>query len=114
MTESKTISVLILGKEYKVSCEASEVAALQESAAYLDRRMREMKENSNVFGADRLAIMTALNIVNELLIQTGKNAALESSGETMARDLDAQRGETARLVGKIDSELARLQEKIGQ
>ena len=57
MSESKTVRVSILDKDYQVSCEESEVTALQRSAQFLDQKMREMKQNSNVFGLDRLCLL---------------------------------------------------------
>ena len=38
-----------------------------EAVAFLDRRMREIREGGKVNGADRIAVMAALNIANELL-----------------------------------------------
>ena len=77
MADSKTVRVSILDKDYQVSCEADEVAALQRSASFLDQKMREMKENSNVIGLDRLAVMAALNLTNDLLAQVGPGEATE-------------------------------------
>ena len=54
MSELRTVTVSILDKDYQVNCQTSEVAALQRSAALLDRKMREMRDNSNIFGLDRL------------------------------------------------------------
>lgn len=97
MADSKTVSVSILDKEYQVACEAEEVSALQQSAMYLDQKMREMKDNSSVFGLDRLAVMAALNIANDLLAQTEK-----------AEKLEAQQKEIETLNIKIDNALDRL------
>ena len=97
MTDSKTVSVSILDKEYQVACAANEVAALQRSAHYLDEKMREMKANSNVFGLDRLAVMAALNITNELLAKEESAALADSQGQ-----------EIAKLNSKMDEALTRL------
>lgn len=98
-TNSKTVTVSILDKSYQVNCKAEEVSALQKSADFLDRKMREMKENSNVFGLDRLAVMAALNITNELLAQTDK-----------ATQLDVQTNGIAHIADKVDSAILRLKE----
>ena len=78
MADTKTVRVSILDKDYQVSCEASEVAALQRSANFLDQKMREMKESSNVIGLDRLAVMAALNLTNELLAQSDQTTQLNT------------------------------------
>ena len=111
MPESKTVRVSILDKDYQVSCEVGEVAALKQSAQFLDQKMREMKENSNVFGLDRLAVMAALNLTNELLAQSEKANQLDSKqAETSARLAD-QQIEIQNLHYKVDSALNRLKAK---
>jgi cell division protein ZapA len=67
MSESTTVSVKILDKEYQVSCQQDEVDALTASARYLDQQMRNIRESGKVFGLDRIAVMAALNLANELL-----------------------------------------------
>jgi cell division protein ZapA len=68
MTDRQTtVSVKILDKEYQVACPEEEVDALTASAHYLDRQMAEIRDTGKVFGLDRIAVMAALNIANELL-----------------------------------------------
>lgn len=61
------VSVKILEKEYHVTCPPEERPALLDSAEYLNRKMREIRDSGKVIGLDRIAVMAALNIVNELL-----------------------------------------------
>lgn len=72
------VSVRILEKEYHVSCPPEERAALLESAEYLNRRMREIRDTGKVVGLDRIAVMAALNIVNDLLQSRGRDEGAES------------------------------------
>lgn len=67
MSDSVPVSVTILEKEYRVGCPAEERNALVASAALLDTRMREIREAGRVVGADRIAVMAALNLTHELL-----------------------------------------------
>ncbi|HEX9181393.1 MAG TPA: cell division protein ZapA [Burkholderiales bacterium] len=67
MTDAKTFDVSILGKSYRVSCSDDERDELLEAVAYLDRRMREIRESGKVIGGERIAVMAALNIAHELL-----------------------------------------------
>jgi cell division protein ZapA len=80
-----TISVKILDKEYQVSCPPDEVEALRRSAEYLDKQMREIRTNSSVFGLDRIAVMAALNITNDLLRQIKLVRRLKTGGETQVQ-----------------------------
>ncbi len=61
------VNVSILGKEFMVACPEEERLALHAAAKYLDSKMREIQEGGRVIGAERCAIMAALNIANELL-----------------------------------------------
>jgi cell division protein ZapA len=65
--ESATVTVRILEKEYFVSCPQDERADLIDSAEYLNKKMREIRDTGKVVGADRIAVMAALNMANELL-----------------------------------------------
>lgn len=111
MSDSKTVSVSILDQEYQVNCDASEVAALQQSASYLDQKMREMKENSNVFGLDRLAVMAALNLTNDLLAQSEKASELDSKQSKIVDELSETEADIAQLNQKMDAALERLRGK---
>ena len=61
------LDVHILGRDYKVACKEEERAELQEAVAFLDGRMREIRGAGKTAGIDRIAVMAALNIANELL-----------------------------------------------
>ena len=98
MSEPQIVTVSILDKEYQINCAPDEVAALRQSAQYLDDKMREIKSSSSVFGLDRLAIMAALNIANDLISQTQK------TGEVVAN----QEGEIQSLTGKLDQAINRF------
>ena len=95
---TKTVSVSILDKDYQVSCQPEEVSALQDSARYLDTKMREVKDNASVLGLDRIAVMAALNIANEFLSEANK-------GKSIVAD---QHRDIEQLAGKLDNALNRL------
>ncbi len=65
--EPAHVTVRILEKEYFVSCPQEERADLLDSAEYLNKKMREIRDTGKVVGADRIAVMAALNMANELL-----------------------------------------------
>lgn len=64
----KGICVRILEKEYRVACRQEQENALREAAQYLDKQMRLIRQTGRVIGLERIAVMAALNIANELLI----------------------------------------------
>ena len=60
------VSVNILGKEYLIACPPTEREDLQKAAALLGTRLKEVRENGRTMGTDRLLLMTALNMANDL------------------------------------------------
>ncbi len=66
-TEPARVSVRILEKEFFVACPHDERAALLDAAEFLNGRMREIRDSGKVVGLDRVAVMVALNLANELL-----------------------------------------------
>lgn len=61
------VTISILGKEFMVACPDGEREALSAAARHLDERMREIQDGGKVIGAERCAVMAALNLTNELL-----------------------------------------------
>ena len=73
------VSVRILDKEYQIACPQSERADLMRCAELLNNRMREIRDSGKVVGLDRIAVMAALNLANELLQTRAKDEAIENS-----------------------------------
>lgn len=67
MTDAQPINISILDKDYKVACPPGEQSALLESAKFLDNKMREIRDTGNIMGSERIAVITALNMANDLL-----------------------------------------------
>jgi cell division protein ZapA len=65
--EKNTLDVRILDREFRVACPEDEQAALLESVAYLDRKMRDIRDAGKIASIERIAIMAALNITHDLL-----------------------------------------------
>jgi cell division protein ZapA len=70
------VSLTIMGKEYKIACEPDEQDDLIRSAHQLDLQMCKMRDAGKVSGADRIAVMAALNLAHELQILKTQNALL--------------------------------------
>ena len=71
------VTVRILEKEYHVACPAEEKPALLASAELLNSKMREIRDAGKVVGLDRVAVMAALNLANELLEIQGRDSELK-------------------------------------
>ena len=73
-TESNTLTVSIVGKDYQVACPAGEEESLRKAAHYLHTLMESIRSSGRVVGLDRVAVMAALNVCNELLQSKSKHA----------------------------------------
>ena len=97
MSEQNTaVQVTILDKEYQVSCPPSDQEALIKSARYLDESMRKIKGRGNIPGAEKIAVMAALNITHDML---RKNLLINETRQTTSEQVQS-------LEEKIDLALA--------
>jgi cell division protein ZapA len=64
---SRSLDVNIMGREFRVACPEGEEQALLDAVNYLDRKMNDIRDTGKIVGVERIAIMAALNITNELL-----------------------------------------------
>ena len=96
MSEEKTLSVTIMDREFKVKCPPDKTSDLQEAALYLDEKMRDVRSNNKILGVDRVAVIAALNVVHELLLQQKQTTAY----------LDNMKGRIQNLQAKIDAAIS--------
>lgn len=99
MNEAARVSIKILEKEYQVACPVEERAALVESAELLNTRMREIRDSGRVVGLERIAVMAALNIANDLIRSRDKGDGLETKAKARVRAM-RERVETALTAGQ--------------
>jgi cell division protein ZapA len=66
------MDVIIMGREFRVTCPDEEHEQLLQAVAYLDKKMRQIRDSGKVIGSERVAIMAALNVTHELLTARNK------------------------------------------
>jgi cell division protein ZapA len=79
------ITVQILGRDYRLSCEPAERETLLAAVAHVDHNMQTVREQGKIAGTERIAVLAALNIAGELL---SHGAASSSSDPQPAATLD--------------------------
>ena len=67
MSAVKPVDVVIMGREFTVSCTDEERQGLLDAVSYLDKKMHDIRHSGKVVGAERIAIMAALNLSHEVL-----------------------------------------------
>ena len=96
MSSSSSVTVHILDKEYCIACPADERSNLESAARYLDGKMREIRSSGKVVGADRIAVMAALNITHDLLHKQ----------QRLDQEADSTRAKVRDLLERVDGALA--------
>ena len=89
--QSVPVVIQILDKEYTVACAPEEKEGLLESARMLNARMREVRDSGKVMGAERMAVITALNVIHEF---------------------SRERSVTDRVISETDAAIRALEDKL--
>ena len=87
MSQANTVTLQILDKEYRIACPAEERDNLESAARYLNDKMREIRSSGKVIGADRIAVMAALNITHDLLHKQQQLTSEAAAQRHQVRDL---------------------------
>lgn len=83
--DSMTVTLRLMSREYTVACPPEEHEALIASAEYLNERMNTIRKRGKALGAERIAVMAALNISRELLDLRGEGVSNESDSAASQR-----------------------------
>ncbi|MGQ0618615.1 MAG: cell division protein ZapA [Panacagrimonas sp.] len=83
--ESVSVTVRIMGREYTVICPPIEHEALVASADFLNERMTAIKKRGKALGAERIAVMAALNLSREILEIRGSEKLLKQDAASIER-----------------------------
>ena len=95
--EREVLALRILDKEYRISCPPEERESLLAAAGELNERMRDMRGGAKVLGAERMAVMAALNVIHERAQATSEQGGI----------LDAAQKTVDSLESKLDAVIGR-------
>jgi len=84
-TEPNTQSVTIFGNEYKIR--GADPDYIQVVAAYVDGKMRELEQRLPAGAPAKLAILTSLNIADELFREREERTKRESELKERAKEM---------------------------
>lgn len=85
MSKTEPLTIIIMGKEYRIACPEEEKANLQASADLLNDKLDEIKKQGSVIGTERIAIMAALNMSHDIL----SNESLNIENDDLNQRIDA-------------------------
>ena len=84
------VTVTLMNRPYKIKCEPTEAQALQDAARYLNKQMKSIREVGNVISTDRIAVVAALNMANELVAAKKLYLEYEDTTKQRMRGFQAQ------------------------
>ncbi len=100
VTNPEPVSVSILDREYQFNCEPGERKALIEAAHFLNEKMREVKAAGRLMALERVAVMAALNLADELLkMKTAEEARKTQVDDRIRRLADEVEGALGGAIG---------------
>jgi len=102
--EANYLDIVLLGKEYRVACPPEERNALSAAAAHVSATMDEITEQTRSNSPERVAVMAALNIAHELLMQRSATSTPDDFSQTILDFAQAKRRIEA-MEAQIDTVL---------
>jgi cell division protein ZapA len=83
------VAVTVLGREYLLACRPEEKPDLLACARYVDQKMGAIRDGGKVVGADRIAVLAALQIAQELMNARATDGSAVGEARRRIRELNA-------------------------
>jgi cell division protein ZapA len=88
--DASILKINIYGTEYPIKSDAATDADyIRRVADYVDKKMREIDQNTHSKSSLKVAILAALNITDELFQERGRQNAMVSEMENKLKDLQS-------------------------
>jgi cell division protein ZapA len=98
--EARTTTVKVFGIEYDISG-PEDPAYTRRVAEYVDRKMREIAQQSRVLDQSKLAVLVAMDVADELLMLRRKRVAIigrtGTAAEKLSRTVTAESPQDRRI-----------------
>jgi cell division protein ZapA len=102
------VSVTIDGRKYRLACNEGEEARLESLAGMIDEKIGEMRTSFGEIGDQRLVIMAALTIADNLTEARDEAAAQRNRSDAAEQRVNAIASTLDELGSRIESIAARL------
>jgi len=102
------ISVTIDGRKYRLACNEGEEARLESLAGLIDQKIGEMRTTFGEIGDQRLVIMAALTLADNLTEARDEAATERKRSEDAERRVNAIASSLDALGSRLESVAARL------
>ena len=91
-----TVPIQLMGKNFSIKCPSSQVTQLEQSIAFLKRRLTQMRQNNNESNVEKLLFIAALNLVHEV-VHGDENASSVMMNQQVSD-----------IITKIDKQLSHI------
>ena len=85
--ETHSVTVQLIGYQYRFTCQPAERDDLLEAAHHLNDRMSKIRDHDKHLSLEAVAVMAALNLSHELLRQQRHMADVDAIIRHQVRDL---------------------------
>ena len=116
-----TVAVTIAGRSYRMACGEGEEAHLQALGRHVDATLASLRKGFGEVGDNRLVIMTAISVADELFELRKRVGELEgqladavSTGSEGAASRDALASDVAASLDAASSRLERLAQTLNE
>ena len=116
-----TVAVTIAGRSYRMACGEGEEAHLQALGRHVDATLASLRKSFGEVGDNRLVIMTAISVADELFELRKRVGELEgqladavSTGSEGAASRDALASDVAASLDAASSRLERLAQTLNE
>jgi cell division protein ZapA len=107
------VSVTIDGRKYRLACNEGEEARLESLAGMIDEKIGEMRTAFGEIGDQRLVIMAALTIADNLAEARDEAAAQRKRSDDAEQRAQAMASSLDQLGSRLESIAARLADAEG-
>ena len=107
-----TVAVVIAGRSYRMACGEGEEGHLQSLARHVDQTLAQLRKGFGEIGDQRLTVMTAITIADELHDARARVAALEADLADALATREAGDGLRDALAGEVAGSLDAASERI--
>ncbi len=105
MTESlESVEINVLGRAYRVSCQPDQYQLLRQAAQKLDDALGDLRIRARGSSNEQLAIMVALNLSHELLLEKNRIQQYSESMEQRISQLNDVIQEALKEQSKLSAD----------
>ncbi len=94
--------VTIAGRTYRMGCDEGQEKRLEELAAIVDKKIASMRENFGEIGDQRIIVMAALQIADEVADARARVDGLESEIAALRQQIDASKRRDAAIEARLE------------